>query len=77
MSSIILYLSDVFCSTNNAMVVKSSESIDDPQSEEDKLGTLCNKYLNEHNTSLAQNFKYMRNKPIIVVFKAPGKDTYI
>jgi len=41
-----------------------------------RLQSLGLAYLSPQNKSLAQSFRYMRNKPTIIAFKTPSLDNY-
>lgn len=41
-----------------------------------RLQSLGLAYLSPQNKSLAQSFRYMRNKPTIIAFKTPSLENY-
>lgn len=51
---------------------ESEKSFDECQIRRARLQSLGLAYLSPQNKSLAQSFRYMRNKPTIIAFKAPS-----
>lgn len=50
---------------------ESERSFDDARIRRARLQNLGSAYLSPQNKSLAQSFRYMRNKPTIIAFKTP------
>lgn len=53
---------------------ESEKSFDESQIKKARLRSLCIMYMSQHNKSLAQSFRYMRNKPTIIAFKTPSME---
>lgn len=53
---------------------ESEKSFDESQMKKAWLRSLCIMYMSQHNKSLAQSFRYMRNKPTIIAFKTPSME---
>lgn len=53
---------------------ESEKSFDESQMKKARLRSLCIMYMSQHNKSLAQSFRYMRNKPTIIAFKTPSME---
>lgn len=51
---------------------ESERSFDETQMKKARLKSLGLAYLSPQNRSLAQSFRYMRNKPTIIAFKTPS-----
>lgn len=51
---------------------ESERSFDEVQIKKARLQSLGLAYLSPQNKSLAQSFRYMRNKPTIIAFKTPS-----
>lgn len=51
---------------------ESEKSFDECQIRRARLKSLGLAYLSPQNKSLAQSFRYMRNKPTIIAFKTPS-----
>lgn len=51
---------------------ESERSFDETQMKKARLKSLGMAYLSPQNRSLAQSFRYMRNKPTIIAFKTPS-----
>lgn len=51
---------------------ESEKSFDECQIRRARLQSLGLAYLSPQNKSLAQSFRYMRNKPTIIAFKTPS-----
>lgn len=51
---------------------ESERSFDEVQMRRARLQSLGLAYLSPQNKSLAQSFRYMRNKPTIIAFKTPS-----
>lgn len=51
---------------------ESEKSFDECQMRRARLQSLGLAYLSPQNKSLAQSFRYMRNKPTIIAFKTPS-----
>lgn len=51
---------------------ESERSFDEVQLRKARLQALGLAYLSPQNKSLAQSFRYMRNKPTIIAFKTPS-----
>lgn len=51
---------------------ESERSFDETQMKKARLKALGLAYLSPQNRSLAQSFRYMRNKPTIIAFKTPS-----
>lgn len=51
---------------------ESERSFDEAQMHKARLQSLGRAYLSPQNKSLAQSFRYMRNKPTIIAFKTPS-----
>jgi len=51
---------------------ESEKSFDECQIRRARLHSLGVAYLNPQNKSIAQSFRYMRNKPTIIAFKTPS-----
>lgn len=51
---------------------ESEKSFDECQIRRARLKSLGMAYLSPQNKSLAQSFRYMRNKPTIIAFKTPS-----
>ena len=55
---------------------ESEKSFDECQIRRARLQSLGLAYLSPQNKSLAQSFRYMRNKPTIIAFKTPSLENY-
>ena len=53
---------------------ESERSFDDARIRRARLQNLGSAYLSPQNKSLAQSFRYMRNKPTIIAFKTPSME---
>lgn len=51
---------------------ESEKSFDECQIKRARMKSLGLAYLSHQNKSLAQSFRYMRNKPTIIAFKTPS-----
>lgn len=51
---------------------ESERSFDETQIKKARMQSLGLAYLSPQNRSLAQSFRYMRNKPTIIAFKTPS-----
>lgn len=51
---------------------ESERSFDETQMKKARMKSLGLAYLSPQNRSLAQSFRYMRNKPTIIAFKTPS-----
>lgn len=51
---------------------ESERSFDETQMKKARMKSLGQAYLSPQNRSLAQSFRYMRNKPTIIAFKTPS-----
>lgn len=54
---------------------ESEKSFDECQMRRARLQSLGLAYLSPQNKSLAQSFRYMRNKPTIIAFKTPSLES--
>lgn len=54
---------------------ESERSFDEVQIRKARLQSLGLAYLSPQNKSLAQSFRYMRNKPTIIAFKTPSLES--
>lgn len=54
---------------------ESERSFDEGQIRKARLQSLGLAYLSPQNKSLAQSFRYMRNKPTIIAFKTPSLES--
>lgn len=54
---------------------ESERSFDETQMKKARLQALGLAYLSPQNKSLAQSFRYMRNKPTIIAFKTPSLES--
>lgn len=54
---------------------ESERSFDETQMKKARLKSLGLAYLSPQNRSLAQSFRYMRNKPTIIAFKTPSLES--
>lgn len=54
---------------------ESEKSFDECQLRRARLQSLGLAYLSPQNKSLAQSFRYMRNKPTIIAFKTPSLES--
>lgn len=55
---------------------ESERSFDETQMKKARLKSLGLAYLSPQNRSLAQSFRYMRNKPTIIAFKTPSLENW-
>lgn len=60
------------CSLREYARSESERSFDEVQMRRARLQSLGLAYLSPQNKSLAQSFRYMRNKPTIIAFKTPS-----
>lgn len=54
---------------------ESERSFDESQIKKARMKSLGLAYLSPQNRSLAQSFRYMRNKPTIIAFKTPSLES--
>lgn len=54
---------------------ESERSFDETQMKKARMKSLGMAYLSPQNRSLAQSFRYMRNKPTIIAFKTPSMES--
>lgn len=65
----------VIHSLREYMRSESEKSFDECQMRRARLQSLGLAYLSPQNKSLAQSFRYMRNKPTIIAFKTPSLES--
>lgn len=71
----ITYLAFTLSSLREYTRSESERSFDEVQMRKARLQSLSRAYLSPQNKSLAQSFRYMRNKPTIIAFKTPSLES--